>query len=236
MDVCLLEQRFGASQGERSNSEPSQGLAQHSHVLGFFGLNILSLQILFVVKGHIVGVCCFGIRWGVCFPLWWRLTPLWPLNTDFQPCLSAASWHSAALPTSPPSPFRAAESTLAVCEWGNICSRSLQHREGAVCRGVTLVQRAEAPPMWPFTARVPKRGRCWLHSQQELDPCRGAKPHRLGSPRLNSHGIALHRGGRPRTPDTGMGVTAVPPSPALCTSPAADSLTNTNPFSNIYLA
>lgn len=36
---------------------------------GFFGLNILSLQILFVIKGHIVGVCCFGVRWGVCFPL-----------------------------------------------------------------------------------------------------------------------------------------------------------------------
>lgn len=117
--VCLVEQRFGASQGEHSNSEPFQGLAQHSIL---FGLHIFSLQILSVIKGHIGGVFA---------SLWWRLTPLWPLNIDFQPRLSAASWHSAALPSSPLSLLRAAESPLAVPEWGNICS--LARARGGSC-------------------------------------------------------------------------------------------------------
>lgn len=55
--VCLLEQRFAASQPECYIPEPSQGLAQHSLLIYkflFFFFNVFSLQILFVIKMHIV--------------------------------------------------------------------------------------------------------------------------------------------------------------------------------------
>lgn len=134
--------------------------------------------------------------------------PLWPLNTDFQPRLSAASWHSAALPTGPPSPFRAAESTLAVSEWGNICSRSLRHREGAVCQGVTPVQRTGAPPMQHFPARMLAPLAAGIRSIHSSKATLTGKP-------LAMRAMALWRGGSSQIPETGMGVMAVPSASSL---------------------
>lgn len=50
-----------------------QSLARVLHKSPFFKKNKIKIsilcEILFVIKGHIDGVCCFGIRWGICFPL-----------------------------------------------------------------------------------------------------------------------------------------------------------------------
>lgn len=165
-----------------------------------------------MIKGYIGWVCCFGIGWDTSAVFEHRFSAL-PLC-----CILALS----RSPHSPPSPFRAAESTLAVCEWGNICSRSLRHREGAACQEAALVQRAGASPMEPLPAGMPRRGRCWLHGSRT----RSEEQSHSGWGAPESHGIAPCRGGSPQTPDTGVGVVAASPPSALCTSPAAESVTN----------
>lgn len=137
-----------------------------------------------MIKGHIDGVCCFGIRWGICFPLVKAHT-----SVAFEQGFSSSPLCCILALSRPPH-----EPSLSIqscwkhlgCVWmGNICSR-----------GGSCVSRSDVPPVEPVTARGAgaagsPRSRTPIPSEEHSHTCREA-PGPESTARLCG-GEAAHR-------------------------------------------
>lgn len=160
---------------------PIQNLPQVLHNTPCSFINFLGLNTFFFFDQG-------AYWWGL--PLWDKMGYLVEARTSVAfehgfsglP-LSAASWHSAALPTSPPSAFRAAESASAVPEWGNICSLWLAGAQGGSCVSEVMLVQHTSPANVASPSAGAKARALLFPLTAAIRSIQRSKPHLLRSPR-----------------------------------------------------